>query len=134
MYTWHAWIQLYDDERDRPAPYEQDALAAVRAKARELELRTSPDDPISCTNGGPLFQASGAHDHRGSAHQRLHTLLRFTLDVLPGSWGLVYWRDDETPGTDAYDGYRVLVLARGAIADRLDPFLSPLTVPENPHP
>ena len=44
---------------------------------------------------------------------------------LPGSWGLIYERDDEMLDPPGPNAFRVRVLARGTIVERPDSFLSP---------
>jgi hypothetical protein len=52
-------------------------------------------------------------------------VIGFLRARLPGSWGLLYERDDEMPDPPGPNNYRVSVLARGQLPVRGDPFLSP---------
>jgi Immunity protein 7 len=56
---------------------------------------------------------------------RLDLFLAIIARKFPGSWGLIYERDDEMPEPPGPNAFRVRVLARGTIAEHLDPFLSP---------
>ncbi|HXT38297.1 MAG TPA: Imm7 family immunity protein [Chloroflexota bacterium] len=51
--------------------------------------------------------------------------LYFLYERLPGSWGLLYERDDETTAPPGPNAFRVRLLARGQIKEGTDPFLSP---------
>lgn len=52
--------------------------------------------------------------------------LEYVAQLLPGSFGLLYERDEEMTGAPGQNGFRVRVMARGELSLRLDPFLSPL--------
>ncbi|MFC3832095.1 Imm7 family immunity protein [Deinococcus rufus] len=47
---------------------------------------------------------------------------------LRASFGLLYWRDDEGDVPAGENNFQVIVMTRGQLTTRLDPFLSP-TIP-----
>jgi hypothetical protein len=53
-------------------------------------------------------------------------LLSFLAKRLPGSWGLVYDRSDDSSEPPLANAFRVRVLARGSVSVREDMLLSPL--------
>ena len=54
------------------------------------------------------------------------------IRITPGSYGLLYTLDDEDAAH--VNAFRVYVLARGALVERTDPFLSPFVpVVEDPY-
>ncbi len=123
MYCYRLWIELSEstDEAD---------CGGLGAKAEELqalinEKLTCIREPNNCifhVNYAKVFQCCAGANHRGNNHDALLEVVRFIVDKLPGSHGLVYWSDDEDPDID---GYRVIVIARGQFHERPDPFLSP---------
>ena len=128
MYSWHAWIVLSESTTESDEGSLSHKLELLRAEVRERRLYTVPEDPVCAVNYDHLFQCSGSHNHRGDAHERLISIVQWIAERLPGSHGLIYWRDDEILGNSVYNGYNVIVVARGRLHHRYDPFLSP-TVP-----
>ena len=127
MYLWHAWIVLSESTIESNEGSLITKVNQLRDLVQEKQLYAVPNDPICTVNVDHVFQCSGSHNHRGDAHDRLVSVIAWIADRLPGSYGLIYWCDDEIPGTRVFDGYNVIVLARGKIANRYDPFLSPIT-------
>ena len=56
----------------------------------------------------------------------MELLLSTVAERLPGSWGIVYQRDDEMPQPIGPNRYRVRVTTRGRLQEHADPFLSPI--------
>lgn len=51
---------------------------------------------------------------------------RWIGTIAPGSYGLLYyWDDEDSRGAEYRNQYRVLVMTRGTVAEQADPFLSP---------
>jgi hypothetical protein len=127
VYDYHLWVVLREST-------EEPDCGSLGRKAGELRrligerliCKPGPDECILSVNYSLIFQCSGSANHRGEDHESLLTVLRHIAAELPGSYGLVYWYDDEDPGRDRFDGYRVIVVARGQLQDRYDPFLSPI--------
>ena len=126
MYSFHVWAVL------RETTTESDA-GALKQKIDRLErlIESSvpdvvPGKRIHAVNVEHVLQFSVSHNHRGSVHDRLISVLVHVATELPGSYGVAYWHDDETPGPDT-DAFRVIVMARGTVRNETDPFLSPLT-------
>lgn len=73
----------------------------------------------------------GARASGGFANRRreeaiwIDDLLDLVGQRPPGSWGLLYERDDEMSVPPGPNTFRVTVFAHGRTAKRLDPFLSP---------
>jgi hypothetical protein len=125
MYNWHACIELADSTDESNIVRTDELSAELCRKISALRLYCVPEQPVVRVNGMRLFQCSGSHNHRGDAHIRLLEIVEWIAEVLPGSHGLVYWYDDEMPGRTIFDGYNVIVIARGGVVHRYDPFLSP---------
>ncbi|MAT38743.1 MAG: hypothetical protein CL946_03985 [Ectothiorhodospiraceae bacterium] len=127
MYHYYIWIELSEslDETD---------CGQLMAKIERLKklvrskLRCAPAEPFLNINYAEIFQCTGGANHRSTDHDALLDVLDHLVFDLPGSHGLVYWYDDELPGKSKFDGYRVIVVARGQWYERFDPFLSPRKV------
>jgi hypothetical protein len=51
-------------------------------------------------------------------------MLEWIGTELSGTYGLVYWSDDEDPAVA--DNFQVISMARGKLRHHADPFLSPI--------
>jgi len=97
------------------------------------ELRTRLDSfgwpsmfaDVKAINGQYFLILHGLPNRRREEAEAVDDLLRFVASHLPGSYGLLYERDDSMPVPPGPGAFRVRVLARGNVAVRLDPFLSP---------
>jgi Immunity protein 7 len=100
-------------------------------------LDEAADEPglrdLRWVNGSPLCHFGGFSNHRNSTFDDLLAGVRGVAKRAPGSYGLVYYWDDEDP--EHRSGFRVLVIRRGQLTEEADPFLSP-AVPmiEDPQP
>lgn len=120
MYKYRLWIQLCESTEESDIGHLDAKTEELQAFVNEkLKLIRKPQDCIFHVNYNKVFQCCAGANHRGNEHQALLEVLRFVIDTLPGSHGLVYWTDDEDP---EINGYRVIVIARGQIEERLDPF------------
>lgn len=123
MYDFRLWIELSETTEDSDC-------GQLNAKAQELQsfvrdkltMIRLPEQCVNNLNYSMVFQCAGGANHRGANHDALLEVLHFVIDKLPGSHGLIYWSDDEDPKND---GYRVIVITRGQIHERDDPFFSP---------
>ncbi len=125
MYNYHLWIVLSESTEES----DTGGLAEKIEQLRELvteRVTVQPQDPVNQVNYDWVFQCSASHNHKGDAHQRLESLLAWITEYLPGSFGLVYWNDDEDEIPENSEAFRVLVIARGGITERNDNFLSPI--------
>lgn len=124
MHEFHAWVGLSDST-------EEDDLAKVRVVVDDLRAMVEESSwhhasfEVKNLNGQYFFMADGFVNRRRDEGERLDLFLDTISRRLPGSWGLVYERDDEMPDPPGPNGFRVRMLARGKIFERADPFLSP---------
>ncbi|HXA18391.1 MAG TPA: Imm7 family immunity protein [Thermoanaerobaculia bacterium] len=126
MYSYHLWILLRESTREAEESSLIRKLDQLKAVVAEKLRDVVPEYPIHPLNYEHLLQGSVSHNRRGDSHDRMLSVLAWIADELPGSYGLVYWYDDEVPGRSFYDGYNVIVIARGSLMHRHDPFLSPV--------
>ena len=80
---------------------------------------------INNLNGQYFFRADGMVNRRRAEGKHLDDILTMIAHELPGSWGLVYERDDEMPDPPGVNAFRVRKVARGMISEEVDTFLSP---------
>lgn len=124
MHEFHAWIGLAQ------STYEDDdhLLEVAIGEVRELVSRSRWHDAafeVVNLNGQHFFTATGLVNRRRAEGHRLDEILALIARLLPGSWGMVYERDDESTDPPGPNAFRVRVMARGQLVDRDDPFLSP---------
>lgn len=128
MYYYHLWIVLDEAPEDTGYGLFQEKIEGLKHLVSQ-KLICRPRNCIEEVNYRTVMQCSGGSNHGGGGqdHEDLLDVIDWIAENLPGSHGLVYWLDDEKPGRDAFDGYRVIVLARGHWRERFDPFLSPIS-------
>jgi immunity protein 7 of polymorphic toxin system len=124
MYVFHAWIVLLDstDEGEPSVIWEKAALLKPILHYK-FQLSSDAGQWLTITNGLHILNASFSRNHRATSHAELLEVLNWICKELPGSYGLVYWHDDEDPAIG--DAFRVIVMARGQLRDHVDQFLSP---------
>lgn len=124
MYEVHGWFCLSE------SPEEGDigGLAhAVRQIESMIVERRYDSMALSVRpfNGIYYLTVSGGMNRRREEGILIDDLLEFVRQTLPGSYGLLYERDDETLEPPGANSFRVTVLARGRLEVKTDPFLSP---------
>jgi hypothetical protein len=125
MYSYHLWIILRESTSEADTGSFAGKLDELRALVG-AKLSAVSATPVQALNVEHILQCSESHNHRGDVHDRLLLVLKWIIKEFPGSYGLVYWYDDERPGRASFDGYNVIVIARGALLHRYDPFISPI--------
>lgn len=124
MHEFHAWIGLSEST-------EESDLGGLRQVVDELQELVTDSNwhdavfELRNLNGQYFLRVDGLVNRRREEGERLDLFLSIIARKLPGSWGLIYERDDEMPDPPGPNAFRVRVLARGQIVERLDPFLSP---------
>ncbi|MFJ8543320.1 Imm7 family immunity protein [Streptomyces sp. NPDC093586] len=125
MYEFHGWFGVSE------GPYEDDSQS-LRAGVEELRARidavqwsSSRKVVLDVFNGLHVVTATGQTNRIGYEAGRLDELVAYIARRFPGSWGLLYDRSDEGDIPNADNAFRVRVMRRGAVEERLDPFLSP---------
>lgn len=125
MHEFHAWIGLAESAEES----DLGGLAEAVGELEELAADSKWHDAVfevRNLNGQYFLRADGMVNRRREEGDRLDLFLAVIARRLPGSWGLVYERDDEMPDPPGPNAFRVRVLARGSVVERPDPFLSPV--------
>jgi len=124
MHEFHAWIGLSESTDESDLGGLQDAVRELQELAADSEWHDAVFE-VRNLNGQYFVTAEGMVNRRREEGERLDLFLAVIARKLPGSWGLIYERDDEMPDPPGPNAFRVRVLARGRIVERPDPFLSP---------
>jgi hypothetical protein len=124
MYTCHLWLELGERPDEADCGHLNEKAAVLQALLDSV-LDCVPKKCIANVNYTTVMQCSVSGNRRASRHDSLLKVLEHVCEHLPGSHGLVYWCDDENPGASVFEGYRVIVIARGQMSERYDPFLTP---------
>lgn len=131
MYEFHGWVSI----RETPSVVDEERLDeiidSIKLFIKNLNWATGGILDVQAVNGEYHLSVSGFTNHKGKDAEDVLKLYRFIAQKAPGSYGILYTRDDEDPsGND--NRFQVLVLARGSLVEHEDPFLSPfVTVVED---
>jgi hypothetical protein len=124
MFEYHGWVNVSTD----PAEDDEDALDAVAEQVTQRAAEVDDDTGLvdaRWINGTFQVHIAGLPNHRSSADDVVD-LFRWIGSVAPGSYGLLYYWDDEDPrGADHRNQFEVLVMTRGKVAEHPDGYLSP---------
>ena len=124
MYVYHAWLELRVNTEDEDLGELRQKSDILRKIARD-KLNIFEQDPVVDINYVTTFQCFSSHNHLTDAHERLIYVLDWVCKELPGSFGVIYWQDDEAEGWDSFQGFNVIVMKRGKLFHKLDTFFSP---------
>jgi Immunity protein 7 len=134
MFQYHGWLVVWAAPHETDTEYRDTHAAADYLRGVLDEVADEPGlRDLRWVNGMAQCHFGGFSNHRNSTFDDLLVGVHGVAKRAPGSYGLVYYRDDEDP--KHHDEFRVLVIRRGQLAEEADPFLSP-TVPviEDPQP
>jgi hypothetical protein len=110
-------------EHDRMDALRDQIVAHIQHVGLErTEQRMNPFAEIRKLNNEMQLWLSGNNNH-AQWHAAIVDLFHYIANIAPGSYGLLYIENDEDP--EHRNHFRVWVLARGALVERGDPFLSP---------
>ena len=85
---------------------------------------------LNAANGSYYLHIGGFTNRKGAEVAEIEALYQLIGEIAPGSYGLLYTRDDEN--LEGYDNeFRVKVLARGQLKEQSDPFLPCVPVIED---
>lgn len=120
MFEYHGWITIYESAGDDDG----DPLALVERIRRRVDEVAGPYLlDLRFVNGVPSLHLAGFPNHRGLHGGDVEALFAAVGALAPGSYGLLYVRDDES--ADHANEFRVFRMARGRVTEHADPFLSP---------
>ena len=124
MYEFHGWATI----RETPSLADEEnmdkVIDSVNSFIKNLNWTSGGVLDVRQINGEYHLSVSGFTNHKGKDAEDVLSLYQFLAQKAPGSYGILFVRDDEDrSGND--NKFQVLVLARGSLKEREDPFLSP---------
>lgn len=124
MYEFHGWFGIAESPEEADAGTLAEGLVELREAVERIDWATG-EVTLKVHNGEYFVRADGLVNRRRDEAGELDALMRFIARRFPGSWGLLYERSDDMDHPPGPGAFRVRVMARGDLQDRLDPFLSP---------
>lgn len=130
MFEFHGWATIAYHAHDTDSRLQDECWTRLVSHVFEL-----PNELIRLQryNGCDSVHVHGMHNHRA---EYVIDLYRWIGANAPGSYGLLFVRDDEDTkrGADFSNCFRVWRLQRGELTELNDPFLSPaIPVIEDPY-
>lgn len=128
MFEYKGWITLELD------PYEEDfQMLKEQVSLLEKYLNTlnsfSQFSKIVNCNENYILSLIGVLNHENGILEDIKALLRYIGEILPASYGVIYYRDHEG---SSHNHYFIIRLAKGKLEEFADTILSPcLPVIEN---
>ena len=121
MFEFHGWVSVNYQTHDTNAALQDACWSLV-----EEHLRTLDSDLVWTQryNGCDSLHLAGQHNHRTDYVVELFLWL---AEHTPGSYGLLYVRDDEDNSRDGdySNEFRVWKLCRGTLKELKEPLISP---------
>lgn len=124
MHEFHAWIGLSESTEESDCGNLEQVVKDLQELAADSDWHDAAFE-LRNLNGQYFFTADGFVNRRREEGDRLDLFIDIIARRLPGSWGLIYERDDEMPDPPGSNAFRVRVVARGSVTEHSDPFLSP---------
>jgi hypothetical protein len=125
VYEAHGWCGLAETTFDAGKGTLDDYVAELCGRIATVNSDSLAID-VRRLNGGWFLTLTCHSNRRRGEALFIDELLQWIADRLPGSWGLIHDRDDDgMPEPYGPNNFRVRVLARGSVSERLDSLLSP---------
>lgn len=124
MYLFHGWFVLSES----PLESEDDVLRPLVGELQGILsgfIWHNATADLHRFNGQDFLTITGLRNRPLQEAKDLEYVLGWLAEHLPGSYGLLYEWSDYMPVPPGPGAFRVRVLARGTVSERLDPFLSP---------
>ncbi|AWP27264.1 hypothetical protein AWU65_25190 [Paenibacillus glucanolyticus] len=123
MYEFHGWATIQENPAEIDAGQLDAIIQKIQLKITEFAWGSGLLS-LNAANGSYYLHVGGFTNRKGVEADEVVSLYQLIGEIAPGSYGLLYTRDDEN--TEGFDNeFRVSVLARGRLQEQHDPFLSP---------
>jgi hypothetical protein len=134
MFEFHGWATIRESARDTDAGRLSAIIERINRRISEYSWHSGVLG-LHVINGAYQLVTTGFTNHRDTRAAEITALYSEIAQIAPGSYGLLYMRNDEDPDPLRRNGFEVWVLARGALDVQSDGLLSPF-VPtvEDPPP
>ncbi|MCZ7421214.1 Imm7 family immunity protein [Verrucosispora sp. WMMA2121] len=126
MYEFHGWFRLSQTTEESDVGQLHAIIDELNEMIAGLDFPTNVSAEVTVLNGEYHLLLHGVANRRRDEAAGMRQVLKFVARRLPGSYGLLYEKDEEMPVPPGPNAFLVHVMARGDITERLDPFLSPL--------
>lgn len=123
MYEFHGWATIQESPAEADAGQLDMIIQKIQLKITEFAWGSGLLS-LNAANGSYYLHVGGFTNRKGTEAAEIVALYQLIGEIAPGSYGLLYTRDDEN--LEGYDNeFRVQVLARGQLQEQRDAFLSP---------
>ncbi|TCB94441.1 hypothetical protein E0H26_21195 [Micromonospora zingiberis] len=126
MYEFHGWFRLSQTTEESDTGQLDAIIDELNELVVGLDFPTNVSAEVTVLNGEYYLLLHGVANRRRDEAVGMRQVLQFVARRLPGSYGFLYEKDEEMPVPPGPNAFRVHVMARGEITERLDPFLSPI--------
>ncbi|HYI77845.1 MAG TPA: Imm7 family immunity protein [Chryseolinea sp.] len=120
MTEYHCWTCIRYDAHDTDLDLQAECVSVCERYLASHQYLTDGKYKIVKYNGMATFLASALHNHNDGY---IIDIFNWLGQHAPGSYGLLYYQDNETKEMD--DNFKVLVMKKGKVTEKADPFLSP---------
>lgn len=124
MYEFHGWFGLAETASEADIGGFPEVINEINAYVGWFTPPQAMAE-VRPLNGHYFLWVNGLVNRSRDEAGALHDLLAYLAKRLPGSWGLLFGRDDEWTDPPLANSFRVRVLARGQVSTREDTLLSP---------
>lgn len=124
MYEFHGWLGLAESTEESEISRLQPIIDELRTLLAGF-VWPNVKVALLLLNGTYFLTITANVNRRRSEAAQIEKVIHFISERLPGSWGLLYERDDETTAPPGPNAFRVRTVARGRVEEHTDPFLSP---------
>jgi hypothetical protein len=123
MFEYHAWITVHSSPGDEDESDLNTAFDAVERETQPLQGGTTEIN-LRWVNGMAQLHMSGLLNHRSGEGQQVIETFERIAKAAPGSYGVLYIRDDEDPN-GRNNEFQAIIMRRGTTVAAIDNFLSP---------
>jgi hypothetical protein len=122
VYEYHGWVSISTDTYEEDDDRRDAAVTAIRSRIAQIGEYGLLD--LRNMNGHWFLHLSGMPNRAGQWAAEVVGLFSFVGDTAPGSYGLLYIRDDEAKHGHGNE-FQVLRMVRGRVSEERDQLLSP---------
>ncbi|MBB4933621.1 hypothetical protein F4561_004441 [Lipingzhangella halophila] len=122
MFEIHGWITIQE-------PGDNDVPSSVRNRIQDLVEVAKGGNALvdlSWMNGQLTIHFGGFSNHRSPDIEELLSLFLKAGEIAKGSYGLLYYHDDEEEDPEGRNSFKVMVMRHGRVTNERDTLLSPV--------
>ncbi|TBL44927.1 hypothetical protein EYA84_01360 [Verrucosispora sp. SN26_14.1] len=119
MYEFHGWFRLSQTTEESDTGQLDAIIDELNELVAGLGFPTNVSAEVTVLNGEYYLFLHGVANRRRDEAVRMRQVLQFVARRLPGSYGLLYEKDEDMPVPPGPNAFRAHVIARGEIIERL---------------